>query len=163
MASASGLRCSFSKFPKHLSGVVQPLRINGHNLAPRAEGADHGRARTLSRLLETAQHINLIQLRWSRLGGLVAPGFSGPRMNTLISLFMSHKVGKLAMQSEPLHKDVRWNQRLAWLPPVLSSVCTDTLGLARAWQPLQCSSLENSMDRGAWWATVYGVAKSQIR
>ena len=29
--------------------------------------------------------------------------------------------------------------------------------------PLQCSSLENpvDMDRGAWWATVHGVAKSQ--
>jgi len=27
--------------------------------------------------------------------------------------------------------------------------------------PLQCSCLENPMDRGAWWATVYGVAKSQ--
>ena len=26
--------------------------------------------------------------------------------------------------------------------------------------PLQCSCLENSMDRGAWWATVYGVTKS---
>ena len=26
---------------------------------------------------------------------------------------------------------------------------------------LQCSCLENSTDRGAWWATVYGVAKSQ--
>ena len=26
--------------------------------------------------------------------------------------------------------------------------------------PLQCSSLENSMDRGAWWATVHGTAKS---
>ena len=25
--------------------------------------------------------------------------------------------------------------------------------------PLQCSCLENSMDRGAWWATVYGAAK----
>ena len=29
--------------------------------------------------------------------------------------------------------------------------------------PLQCSSLENPMDRGAWWATVHGVAKSQTR
>ena len=28
--------------------------------------------------------------------------------------------------------------------------------------PLQYSCLENSMDRGAWWATVHGVAKSQI-
>ena len=25
----------------------------------------------------------------------------------------------------------------------------------------QYSNLENSMDRGAWWATVHGVAKSQ--
>ena len=29
--------------------------------------------------------------------------------------------------------------------------------------PLQYSGLENPMDRGAWWATVYGVAKSQTR
>ena len=27
--------------------------------------------------------------------------------------------------------------------------------------PLQYSCLENSMDRGAWWATVRGVGKSQ--
>ena len=27
--------------------------------------------------------------------------------------------------------------------------------------PLQYSCLENSMDGGAWWATVHGVAKSQ--
>ena len=27
--------------------------------------------------------------------------------------------------------------------------------------PLQYSCLEDSMDRGVWWATVYGVAKSQ--
>ena len=27
---------------------------------------------------------------------------------------------------------------------------------------LQYSRLENSMDRGAWWATVHGVVKSQI-
>ena len=26
--------------------------------------------------------------------------------------------------------------------------------------PLQYSCLEHPMDRGAWWATVYGVAKS---
>ena len=29
--------------------------------------------------------------------------------------------------------------------------------------PLQYSHLENPMDRGAWWAAVPGVAKSQIR
>ena len=29
--------------------------------------------------------------------------------------------------------------------------------------PLQYPCLENSMDRGAWWATVHGVAESQTR
>ena len=29
--------------------------------------------------------------------------------------------------------------------------------------PLQYSCLENSMDRGPWWATFNGVAKSQTR
>ena len=29
--------------------------------------------------------------------------------------------------------------------------------------PLQYSSLGNLMDRGAWWATVHGVTKSQTQ
>ena len=29
--------------------------------------------------------------------------------------------------------------------------------------PLQYTCLENPMDRGAWWAAVHGVAKSQTR
>ena len=29
--------------------------------------------------------------------------------------------------------------------------------------PLQYSCLENSMNRGAWWATVHGTAKSWTR
>ena len=29
--------------------------------------------------------------------------------------------------------------------------------------PRQYSCLENSMDEGAWWATVHGVAKSQAQ
>ena len=33
----------------------------------------------------------------------------------------------------------------------------------RAWQPFQYSCLENPMDRGAWWAAIYGVAKSRTR
>ena len=28
---------------------------------------------------------------------------------------------------------------------------------------LQCSCLENPRDRGAWWATVYGVAQGRTR
>ena len=29
--------------------------------------------------------------------------------------------------------------------------------------PLECSCLEKPMDRGPWWATVHGVAKSQTQ
>ena len=29
--------------------------------------------------------------------------------------------------------------------------------------PLEYSYMENPMDRGAWWATVHGVTKSQTR
>ena len=29
--------------------------------------------------------------------------------------------------------------------------------------PLQCSCLENPRDGGAWWAAIYGVARSQTR
>ena len=29
--------------------------------------------------------------------------------------------------------------------------------------PLQCSCLENPRDGGAWWAAVYGVARSQAQ
>ena len=29
--------------------------------------------------------------------------------------------------------------------------------------PLQYSCLENSMDGGAWWATIHGIRKSQTR
>ena len=29
--------------------------------------------------------------------------------------------------------------------------------------PLQYYRLENSMDRGAWWATAHGVAQSRMR
>ena len=39
------------------------------------------------------------------------------------------------------------------------------LGLGRSpgeghGNPLQCSCMENAMDRGAWWALVHGVTKS---
>ena len=46
------------------------------------------------------------------------------------------------------------------------------MGLTSGWgrapeegngDPLQYSCLENPMDRGAWWTTVHGVAKSQTQ
>ena len=35
------------------------------------------------------------------------------------------------------------------------------LGRSPGGNPLQYTCLENAMDRGVWWATVHGVAKSQ--
>ena len=32
----------------------------------------------------------------------------------------------------------------------------------RAWHPLQCSCLENPVDRGAWWTIALGVAESDM-
>ena len=45
--------------------------------------------------------------------------------------------------------------------------CSSIPGLGRSagegnGYPLQYSYQENSMDRGTWWATVHGVAKSRI-
>ena len=34
--------------------------------------------------------------------------------------------------------------------------------LEREWLPLQYSCLGNPRDRGAWWATVHGVAESDM-
>ena len=46
-----------------------------------------------------------------------------------------------------------WVQSLDWEDPLEKGTATQ----------LQYSGLENSMDRGAWQATVHGVAKSQTR
>ena len=65
-----------------------------------------------------------------------------------------------------------------YTPPLVAQTSTwclqwrkpkfNPLGLGRSpgqgnGNPLQCSRLENSMDRGAWWATVHGVTKSRTR
>ena len=42
-----------------------------------------------------------------------------------------------------------WAQSLGWEDPLETDMATPVL------------SLENPMDRGAWWATVHGVTKSQ--
>ena len=49
-------------------------------------------------------------------------------------------------------------------PPAMRETWVRPLGwedpLKKIGNPLQCSCLENSMDRGAWWVTVHGVAES---
>ena len=49
-----------------------------------------------------------------------------------------------------------------WKIQVLSLGWEDPLEQETA-NPFQYSCLENPMDRGAWWATVHGVSKSQTQ
>ena len=44
-----------------------------------------------------------------------------------------------------------WVQSLGWEDPLQEEMATHS------------SILKNSMDRGAWWATVHGITKSQTR
>ena len=49
-----------------------------------------------------------------------------------------------------------------WETWVLSLGQEDSPGEGNG-NPLQYSCLEDSMDRGAWWATVLGLSKSQTQ
>ena len=72
------------------------------------------------------------------------------------------------------HKELDMTERL-WASLVAQTVKNlptidlgSVAGLGRSpgegnGNPLQCSCLENFMDRGAWQGTVYGVSKSQTR
>ena len=46
-----------------------------------------------------------------------------------------------------------WVGSLGWEDPLEEEIT----------KPLQYSCLKNPMDRGAWWATVHGVTKSQTQ
>ena len=48
-------------------------------------------------------------------------------------------------------KQETWVRSLGWEDPLEKGILD---------YPLQYSCLENSKDRGAWWATVHGVTKS---
>ena len=52
---------------------------------------------------------------------------------------------------------------LGWEDPLEKGMATHLSDLAAATAAASILSLENSMDRGAWWATVHGVAKSWTR
>ena len=67
--------------------------------------------------------------------------------------------------------DLNWNSQVAIVvknPPADAGDAKDAGLIPRSGRspgeghgnPLQCSCLENAMDRGAWWVAVHGVAKS---
>ena len=73
-------------------------------------------------------------------------------------LSSGHRTGKGQFSFQSRRKAVSKNaQTTTWLHS------SHTLAWRRHWHPLQCSCLENSMDGGAWEATVHGVMKSQTR
>ena len=59
----------------------------------------------------------------------------------------------------------RGQQRMRWLDGIINYSHHDPWAGRSPEEvngnPLQCSCLENPMDRGTWWATVHGVAKNQ--
>ena len=83
-------------------------------------------------------------------------------VNCIHTCYMTQFLGTL--QTHLSHKkpripsDINWSQwRKLYL---MSSQGSSGEGNGN---PLQCSCQENPVDRGAWWAAVYGVAKSQTR
>ena len=81
----------------------------------------------------------------------ISPGCS------LEGLMLKLKVGHLMRRADSLEKTLmlgkiegqrrKGRQRMRWLDGIT----------------LQCSCLENPRDGGAWWAAVYGVARSRTR
>ena len=72
-----------------------------------------------------------------------------------------------------MHLRIDWASRVVWAVKILPDNAGDIgdtssiPGSGRApggghGNPLQYSCLENSMDRGVWWATGHGVAKTQM-
>ena len=82
----------------------------------------------------------------------------------LILLFLIYKAGIITNKHRCVCVCVCENLKLflivyRWAPlSVISNLTREGNGT-----PLQHSCLENPMDRGAWWAAVHGVAKSQTR
>ena len=80
---------------------------------------------------------------------------------------------RLGLEPTVLTEIKPWSQGFPSGSDGKESVCTagdwgSTPGLGRSpgegnCNPLQYCGLENSMDRGAWWATVHGVAKSRTQ
>ena len=100
-----------------------------------------------------AQLHNFLQLFGCSLPGSSSRGYLGPRDQTWVLGIAGRSltqwaIGEAHLVSGPLQKS-------------LPAADLD-LGEGNG-NPLLYSCLENPMDRGAWWATVHGVAKSRTQ
>ena len=82
---------------------------------------------------------------------LVSMGSQRVRHDWATSLFFTSLVAQ-TVKRLPTMRETRLRS-LGWEDPLEKEMAT----------PLQYSCLENPMDRGAWWAAVHGVTKSQTR
>ena len=102
------------------------------------------------------------QEHWSRLPfpsprNLPYPGIESSSHNLTITgrplLYLESHLGRLSGLGS--------KESACWRPGLIpGSGRSPEVGSS---YPLQYSCLENPMDRGAWWATVHGVTKSQTR
>ena len=107
-----------------------------------------------------------------RVGGSTSPGDGAQEREEQILGLRSHLAGRPeALQGVLLVPSLFSvsgikKQLVVKDPPANAGNMESILGSGRSsgegsGNPLQYSCLENPMDRGAWWATVHGVAKSQ--
>ena len=76
------------------------------------------------------------------------------RWSSVMSLDEGHRLSKDDSESHEAH----WLSRLHSFNLVEKYSLHNPLGQPNG-NPLQYSCLENPVDRGAWWATVHGVAR----
>ena len=92
----------------------------------------------------------LLTYRIGSVHGVVARTKS-PRVSKMLCIYHLLRASLVAQRVK--HLPAMWETRvqsLGWEDPVEKAMAT----------PPQYSCLENSHDRGAWWATVHGVAKN---
>ena len=111
-----------------------------------------------------------------RLRGVICTSLHGPLPGILQMLYL-HRLQRRQWQPTPVllpgkshgwrslvgcspwgRKELDTTERLHFHFSFLLSCIGEGNG-----NPLQCSCLENPRDRGAWWASVYGVAQSRTR
>ena len=100
------------------------------------------------------RYINFLQETWEWSLGWEDPLEEGMVTHSSILAWETHGQKSLVGYSPWGHEELDMTERL---PFHFSVSC---IGAGNG-NPLQCSCLENSRDRGAWWASIYGVAQSQ--